>query len=121
MEEIVFIGNDLTTNKRAIKAARSTMKAIEVKVYQTHHDFPAKDYYPLIAIERTDVSHGLTDFVFTNRKINLVLGEESTGVSQNLLSHCSDSVHITQFGKNSSMNVVTALSIVLFEAIKQLT
>jgi len=56
----------------------------------------------------------------TNQPITLVLGDESFGVSESILDQMNAVVHINMFGTNSSMNVVQATSIALYEITKQL-
>ncbi len=47
--------------------------------------------------------------------VALIVGNESLGVSQTALDKCSTSVHIDMYGNNSSMNVSSALAIVLYK------
>ena len=50
----------------------------------------------------------------------LVIGDENFGVSDNILSISDAIIHIDMFGQNSSMNVVQATSIALYQITKQL-
>jgi len=52
--------------------------------------------------------------------VALVIGDENSGISEEILSQCKKQVHITMFGKNSSMNVSQAAAIALYELTKQL-
>ena len=54
-----------------------------------------------------------------NKPVCLILGSENTGVSQSLLSLSDLTIHIPMFGKNSSMNVISAASISCYEIIRQ--
>jgi tRNA G18 (ribose-2'-O)-methylase SpoU len=47
----------------------------------------------------------------------LVVGSEINGVSAEILNISNQIVHINMYGKNSSMNVVQATSIALYEII----
>jgi tRNA G18 (ribose-2'-O)-methylase SpoU len=44
-----------------------------------------------------------------------LIGSEIAGISEELLKISHQIVHINMFGKNSSMNVVQAASIALYE------
>jgi tRNA G18 (ribose-2'-O)-methylase SpoU len=69
----------------------------------------------LVAIEITDTSESLFDVSFDKAFCTLVVGNEEEGVSFDLLQACRKSVHIPMFGIKGSMNVATALAIVLYE------
>jgi tRNA G18 (ribose-2'-O)-methylase SpoU len=50
----------------------------------------------------------------------LIIGNENFGLSKTVLDQCHDVLHIEMYGQNSSMNVVQATSIALYELCKQL-
>ena len=50
-----------------------------------------------------------------NKKIALLIGNEIEGVSSSLLAIANQITHIPMYGNNSSMNVVQATSIALYE------
>jgi tRNA G18 (ribose-2'-O)-methylase SpoU len=52
--------------------------------------------------------------------ICLILGSENSGVSESLLSLSDITAHIPMYGKNSSMNVISAASIACFEIIRNM-
>ena len=69
-----------------------------------------------IALEITTESQKIEDLELNfNKKIALIIGSEISGISNELLEICNKTVHIEMFGKNSSMNVVQAASIALYE------
>jgi tRNA G18 (ribose-2'-O)-methylase SpoU len=77
--------------------------------------------YTLIALELTSGSINILDFDFsTSDKICLVLGNEAKGVNDELLEIVDHCVHIPMLGMNSSMNVICAASIAVFEISRQL-
>lgn len=51
--------------------------------------------------------------------IALVVGHETTGISQETLAVCDDIAEIPMWGVNISLNVMVSLAIVLFEVMKQ--
>ena len=52
------------------------------------------------------------------KKLALFIGAERTGISDEIIPELNECVHIDMFGKNSSINVINALSIGLYEITK---
>ena len=50
----------------------------------------------------------------------LIVGDENFGVSEAALEGSDTIIHIEMFGKNSSMNMVQATNIALYQTTKQL-
>ena len=72
--------------------------------------------FEIIALEIASNSKPLKEVVIPeNQKIALLIGSEIDGISDELLKISNQIVHINMFGKNSSMNVVQAASIALYE------
>jgi len=72
--------------------------------------------YTIISLEITSSSMDIHDLSLSgNEKTCLILGSESAGICQGLLDVSDKTIHIPMQGKNSSMNVVTACSIAVFE------
>jgi tRNA G18 (ribose-2'-O)-methylase SpoU len=77
--------------------------------------------YTIIALEITDSSIALQHLSLSpDGKYVVVVGEERNGIPQNILNICDESVHLTMFGKNSSLNVVNCLSVALYEITRRL-
>jgi len=124
VEELIFCGENLQLGKRMKKTSRSTEKYVSHKVesdiLQVVTSLKAKRYI-IIALEITDSSISLDDFLLnTNQPIALIIGNENIGVSEDILKLADEIVHIKMFGENTSMNVVQATSITLYELTKQL-
>ena len=124
VEELIFCGENLQLGKRMKKTSRSTEKYVSHKVesdiLQVVTSLKAKRYI-IIALEITDSSISLDDFILnTNQPIALIIGNENVGVSEDILKLADEIVHIKMFGENTSMNVVQATSITLYELTKQL-
>lgn len=105
-------------NRKFTRVARSTEKVLPYSIVDDVTSFlqELKNEYCIIAIEITANSVRIQDFQFDpNRKYLFVVGAETDGISQEVLNHCDDFLHINMFGKNSSMNVTQALSIALYE------
>ncbi|WP_366937408.1 TrmH family RNA methyltransferase [uncultured Flavobacterium sp.] len=123
VEKIVFIGENLPLNPRKInRTSRSTHLTIPYEVINNEAEII--DYlsdYEIISLEITSSSQAIQDLKIPNKKIALIIGNEISGISEKLLKISNQTVHIEMFGKNSSMNVVQATGIALFEITKKLS
>lgn len=109
-------------NSKINKTSRSTEKHID---YEVHSDAELlieklkSTGVIIIALEITSSSIALnTDELkikLSNKPICLVLGSENAGINQSLLALSDITVHISMFGNNSSMNIVSAASIACYE------
>lgn len=124
VEKMIFCGNQFSLSRKIKKIARATNKYV---VHEWHDDiksvlknFDASEYH-IMALEITDDSIPLAQMKFSNdRPIALVMGDENLGISEACLSLSESIIHIDMFGQNSSMNVVQATTVVLYEMTKQL-
>ncbi|WP_340155558.1 TrmH family RNA methyltransferase [uncultured Winogradskyella sp.] len=124
IEELIFCGAEISIGKRVSRTSRSTEKYVQHSITENIETqiatLKANNYY-LIALEITENSKPLTEFKLkTNQPIALILGDENFGVSETILKQVDAVVHINMYGNNSSMNVVQATSIALYELTKQL-
>lgn len=124
VNDIIFCGVNITLGKRMTKTSRSTEKyvnySIEEHIEVALQELKSKDYF-LLALEITENSADLSQFTLsTKQPIALLLGDENFGISEHILTNVDAVVHINMFGNNSSMNVVQATSIALYELTKQL-
>ena len=72
-------------------------------------------------MEITSSSKPLEELEFSkNKKIALLIGNEIQGVSEYFLKNAHQVTHIEMFGKNSSMNVVQATGIALYEITRKM-
>jgi len=71
--------------------------------------------YTCIAVEQTDKSQQLADFVpDEQRKYAFILGNEVEGVQQAVLDVCESGIEIPQFGTKHSLNVSVAAGILMY-------
>lgn len=124
IEGLVFCGTSISLGKRMTKTSRSTENYVPHKIEDTIEtvirDFKAKEYF-IIALEITENSKDLTEFnLNTTQAIVLILGDENHGISPEVLELADAVVHLNMYGNNSSMNVVQAAGITLYELTKQL-
>jgi tRNA G18 (ribose-2'-O)-methylase SpoU len=80
-----------------------------------------QENHQIISLEITSNSKPLHQVQFNSDKpIVLVVGDENFGVSNDILKLSDSIIHVDMFGQNSSMNVVQAANIALYEITKQL-
>ncbi|QGK73068.1 TrmH family RNA methyltransferase [Flavobacterium sp. SLB02] len=120
VENIIFLGKDIPLTPRKInKTSRSTHLHVPHTIIEGSTelvDFLLQNNFEIIALEIASNSKPLKEIVVPdNKKIALLLGSEIDGISDELLKISNQIVHINMFGKNSSMNVVQAASIALYE------
>lgn len=123
VEKLVLSGK-VELGKKMEKSARATDKIVPFEIVEsiesiidsylrTHH---------IIGLEITDNSTPLHTIEFNkNQPIALIIGNENFGISEAVLDSCHTVLHINMYGKNSSMNVVQATAITLYELTKQLS
>ncbi len=125
IEKIIFTGTPVNLNSNRLKkTARSTFKYVDFDFIEKGED-AIKAYklegYKIFAIEITSNSVAIDSLDYQNEsKLLLIVGNESNGVSQELLKLTDKNLHINMFGENSSMNVAQATGIALYEITKTL-
>jgi tRNA G18 (ribose-2'-O)-methylase SpoU len=120
VENIIFLGKDIPLTPRKINnTSRSTHLHVPHTVIEQTSDlvtYLLQNNFEIIALEIASTSKPLKEVnIPENQKIALIIGSEIDGVSDDLLKISNQIVHINMFGKNSSMNVVQAASIALYE------
>jgi tRNA G18 (ribose-2'-O)-methylase SpoU len=109
-------------NRIVKKTARNTINQIEHDTYRDFNDIIHQLKAAgniIIGIEITDKSINIQDFDFKNHeKIVLLLGSERNGIST--INLADETIAITMYGRNSSMNVIHSLAITLYEVTNQL-
>ncbi|HJS00624.1 MAG TPA: TrmH family RNA methyltransferase [Flavobacterium sp.] len=126
IEKIIFLGKDIPLNPRKInKTSRSTHLHIphtEIEDSEELISYLQQNNYEIISLEIASNSKSLKEVQLpSDKKIALILGSEINGISESLLAISNQIVHINMFGKNSSMNVVQAASIALYEITSKMT
>lgn len=120
VENIIFLGKDIPLTPRKInKTSRSTHLYVPHQIIEETSElitFLLENKFEIIALEITNNSKPLKEIIIPeNKKIAVLIGSEINGVSDELLKISNQIVHINMFGKNSSMNVSQATSVILYE------
>jgi tRNA G18 (ribose-2'-O)-methylase SpoU len=72
----------------------------------------------VIAVELTDRRRAYNSLRAEEYPLALVLGNEISGIDNDILTLCDDAIEIPMFGVKHSLNVSVAAGIALFEAIR---
>lgn len=125
IETLILCGTDTDmSSPRLRKTARATTGTVNFErrenCVEACYD-QMKRGYTLFALEITDQSTPLDLHSFhAYEKVALVIGNENSGVDPKILRMSHTNLHITMFGKNSSMNVAQAAGIALYEITRSL-
>ena len=123
VEKIIFCGSNIPLGRKMTKTSRATEKVVNYEVKESLFEVInglKNQKRQLVALEITTKSTPLHHYEFnTLSPIVLIIGDENFGVSDAILDTCDAIVHIDMYGQNSSMNVVQAANIALYEMTKQ--
>lgn len=124
IERLILGGSPVELGRKFTKTSRATEQSVAYEQLETLsekiQDLKTQNY-TLVALEITDKSIPISELKLEkNSKIAFVIGDENLGVSDSILKECDAVVHIEMYGQNSSMNVVQATSIALYEFTKKL-
>ena len=124
IEKVIFCGETIPLGRKMTKTSRATEKVVTFEAYESVSEVVSdlkKQEYSIISLEITNSSSPIHTFQFSKEKpIALIVGDENFGISEEVLKLSDTVIHINMFGKNSSMNVVQASNIALYEITKQL-
>jgi tRNA G18 (ribose-2'-O)-methylase SpoU len=109
------------TAKLERKIARDGADAIRLEIHRTLPPMLERlrdDGYRLVGLEQTTNSKNLHDYRF-DRRTALVIGNERSGLTDDILALLADVVEIPVWGLPYSYNVATATTMALYEYCKQ--
>lgn len=124
IEKLILCGDNIQLGRKMTKTSRATEKYVNFEIHESASevvDTLKAQNHQIISLEITNSSKPIHSVQFSKEKpIVLVIGDENFGVSENILNNSNAIIHIEMFGQNSSMNVVQATNIALYEISKQL-
>ncbi|MDO5980289.1 TrmH family RNA methyltransferase [Flavivirga spongiicola] len=124
IEKLILCGDHIPLGRKMTKTSRATEKAVNFEIFKSASKIVEalkSNGYQIVSLEITDTSKPIHNFKFSIEKpIALIIGDENFGVSETILNRSDAIVHIDMYGQNSSMNVVQATNIALYEITKQL-
>jgi len=119
VKELFFCGREINlASNRLKRTSRSAEKNVVILQNKNIVDLLLqlqKKEYRLVGLEITSKSKPIQKFYERNKDTVLVLGSEKNGIDEQVLLLLDETLHITMFGKNSSMNVGHAAAIALYE------
>lgn len=119
VKELIFVGaTPEMSSSRLKKTARSTQDHITYSHTQDGQSIIQDlktNGFTAIALEITKDSIPMATIEPSYSKILLIIGNEQSGITQELLDLAAVTTHIPMYGKNSSMNVAQATAIALHQ------
>ena len=124
ISQIYLTGSSLRLpNRKAEKVSRSTIRNIAYTHCESTTELILKlssEGYKIYAIEVTESAKLLHTVSFDSSvKYAFIVGSEKHGITHETLNKVNNCVAIEMYGNNTSINVVTALSITLYEVTRQ--
>lgn len=125
ISEVILSGYTATPPRPEInKTAIGAEEFVDWKQYDIGtdavHDLKESGYY-LVGLEQTDDSTDLPKFTVSDKEnICIVLGNEVTGIDEEILPFINEFVAIPQFGHKHSLNVSVATGVVLYAMLEKL-
>ena len=124
VDKLILCGDHLSLGRKMTKTSRATEKVVNYGINNSSLEVvkSLKDQgFQIISLEITNQSEPIHSFHFSKEKpIALIVGDENFGISESVLKLSDSQIHIDMYGQNSSMNVVQATNIALYEIVKQL-
>lgn len=112
------INGDHSGNKEVLKTALGATESVKWEYVKDPKEVIKKmkaDGIKVCALELTDKSFPYYELKKDIFPICLVVGNEISGVSQEILDMCDYSIEIPQYGIKQSLNVAVAYGIAIFE------
>ncbi|MCK4509428.1 MAG: RNA methyltransferase [Desulfuromonadales bacterium] len=117
VERLILTGNATLISK----IARDGAEELEVSIHRSLAPVLRKlrsDGYRLVGLEQTTNSTSMHSYTFARRTV-LVVGNERTGLTPEILELLDDVVEIPVYGLPHSFNAATAASMALYEYCRQ--
>lgn len=103
--------------KTALGAVDSVPWKYERDIFKAIDDLK-KEGVKIFAVELTDEKREYTSLRKEEYPVCLILGNELSGIDNEVIEQCDDAIEIPMHGVKHSLNVGVATGIVLFEAIR---
>lgn len=124
IEKIYLCGITATPpNKEIRKSALGATESVEWRKVEDTESVIKKlksEGYHICAIEQTEDSTMLNDFIPVEKPIAVVFGNEVYGVQQSVVDLCNQSIEIPQIGTKHSLNISVSIGIVIWDLYKKI-
>jgi len=123
VEGIYIIGYSAKPPHKEIKkTALGAEETVDWKYFKTTSEaiegLRSKSY-EVFAVEQAENSRALQEVAFKeNQKMAVIFGNEVTGVEQSSILLCDGCIEIPQLGMKHSLNIATAVGVVLWELVR---
>ena len=110
-------------NKEIRKSALGATESVEWEKVEDTESVIKKlksDGYHICAIEQTEKSTMLNDFILPEKPIAVVFGHEVNGVQQSVIDLCNQCIEIPQIGTKHSLNISVSVGIVIWDLYKKI-
>lgn len=106
-------------NKKVVRTSRSAHRELKLcfneNIINVFKNLKSENF-TVFALELSSQSIPIQQVNFkTHRKIAIIIGAEREGIQKAILENADQTVYIPMYGKNSSINVINALSASLHE------
>lgn len=123
VEKLILCGEHLALGRKMTKSSRATEKSVSYELktnaFEVIKAFK-NEGFEIFSLEVTSKSNSIHNMkIDPKKRIILVVGDENFGISEDILDLSDAVIHIDMFGQNSSMNVVQATNIALYEITRQ--
>jgi len=105
--------------KAALGATDSVRWEYSANTMEAVNQLIEKGYY-IVGIEQTDNSTLLNEFELPQKPIAIIMGNEVSGVAQQVIDACNEVIEIPQFGTKHSLNISVTTGIVIWDLWKKL-
>lgn len=124
IQELILTG--YTPHPPRPEISKTALGADQTVPWRYANDFDAiyqdlkNDGYRFLGLEQTNNSSSLIDFqVESEQKICLILGNEVTGIDEDIMLHIDHFLEIPQFGEKHSFNVSVTAGIALYALLEK--
>lgn len=104
------------------KTALGSIQTVHWKRFETIKDAIThlkKQNIKIIAVEQTDIKRSYLSLDHNEFPLAFVFGNELTGIDDDVIDLCDDSVEIPMYGHKHSLNVSVSAGIIIYEAIRK--
>jgi len=124
IENIILCGITATPpNKEIRKAALGATDSVRWEYSENTMEAVSqlieKGYY-VVGVEQADRSTLLNEFELPQKPIALIMGNEVSGVAQEVINICNEVIEIPQFGTKHSLNIAVTTGIVIWDLWKKI-
>ena len=124
IEKIYLCGITATPpNKEIRKSALGATESVEWEKVEGTESVIKKlksEGYHIYAIEQTENTIMLNDFIPPEKPIAVVFGHEVNGIQQSVVDLCNQCIEIPQIGTKHSLNISVSVGIVIWDLYKRI-